>query len=177
MHDEGAAVFAAVLGFALIILAIGIAINVVICALLSSAFKRVPPPFRKLEPGLVWLLLIPCFSLIWNFFVFPRFSQSYRGYFDASGRTDVGDCGAAVGLAYCVTCVCSLVPYLGCVTGIASLILLILFLIKANDLKNMIPPGAPAPVLAAQGRSGFCPHCGAAVAPGVSFCGSCGKQI
>jgi hypothetical protein len=114
---------------------------------------------------------------VWNFFVFPRLSQSFKKYFDASGRPEVGDCGSAVGLAYSITCACCLVPYLGCVTGIASLILLIIFLIKANDLKNMIPIGAGIPLAAPSSPGRFCGSCGSAVSAGTSFCPSCGKPV
>ena len=53
-----------------------IAIHVLICWLISSALSAVPEEHREMEPGLVWLLLIPCFSIIWNFFVFPKVSRS-----------------------------------------------------------------------------------------------------
>ena len=115
------------------------AVTIIICLLLQNCYKRVPQQFRKMEPGLVWLLLIPCFPLVWNFFVFPRLSQSFKSYFDSIGRTDVGDCSGGIGLAYSICYAASVVPYLGCLTLIASLVLLIVFLVKANELKNQIP--------------------------------------
>ena len=118
---------------------IGIAVHVFICYLLWNCYKRIPQQFRKQEPGLVWLLLIPCFSLVWNFFVYPRLSQSFKGYFDSINRTDVGDCQEGIGLAYSICCAVSLIPYAGCVTGIACLVLLIIYLVKTNELKNQIP--------------------------------------
>ena len=116
-----------------------IVVHVVICLLLQNCYKRIPQQFRKLEPALVWLLLIPCFSLVWNFFVFPRLSQSFKSYFDSIGRTDVGDCSGNIGLAYAICCAVSVIPYLGCLTGIASLVLLIMYLVKVNELKNQMP--------------------------------------
>lgn len=135
----GAPEFMVILFTVVFALAIVIAINVVICLLLQNCYKRIPSQFRKQEPGLVWLLLIPCFSLVWNFFVFPRLSQSFKAYFDSIGRTDVGDCAGGVGLAYAICCAVSIIPYLGCLTGIASLVLLIIYLVQTNDLKNQIP--------------------------------------
>jgi hypothetical protein len=127
------------MGIVLVVLLLIFAVNILICLLLQSCYKRIPQQFRKLEPGLVWLLLIPCFSLVWNFFVFPRLSQSFKSYFDSIGRTDVGDCSGNIGLAYAICCAVSVIPYLGCLTGIASLVLLIMYLVKANELKNQIP--------------------------------------
>lgn len=126
----------AIAGFAILI---SIAINVLICYLLQQSFKRIPPEFRKQQPGMVWLLLIPCFSIVWNFFVFPPLSKSFKAYFDSIQRTDVGDCQEGVGLAYSICCAASIIPYLGCLTGVTALVLLIIFLIKTNDLKNQIP--------------------------------------
>jgi hypothetical protein len=128
-----------VLGIVVVALLLILVVNVVICLLLQNCYKRIPPQFRKLEPSLVWLLLIPCFSLVWNFFVFPRLSQSFKSYFDSIGRSDVGDCSGSIGLAYAICCAVSIIPYLGCLTGIASLVLLIIYLVRVNELKNQIP--------------------------------------
>jgi hypothetical protein len=118
---------------------VSIVINAFICYLLQECYKRIPPQFRKQQPGMVWLLLIPCFSIIWNFFVFPPLSKSFKAYFDSVNRTDVGDCQQSIGLGYAICCAVSLIPYLGCLTGLAALVLLIIYLIKTNELKNQIP--------------------------------------
>jgi len=117
----------------------GFAVNIILTFLLYTDFTRIPRGFRKLEPSLVWLLLIPCFHLVWNFFVFPRISESFKAYFDSIGDASVGDCGRDLGLGYAICTAASVVPFVGCLTGIASLILFILFLVKANELKNRIP--------------------------------------
>ena len=118
---------------------IGLAIQAYVCYLLSGCLKRIPPPYRQQEPNMVWLLMIPLVNIVWNFFVYPNLSRSYQAYFAAQGRTDVGDCGAGIGLAYCICAAVSFIPYLGMLTGIAALVLLIMYLIKAIDLKKQIP--------------------------------------
>lgn len=127
-------------GIAILFFLVAIGITIAIILILQNAFKRVPAEHRKQEPGMVWLLLIPCFSIVWNFFVFPKLSQSLKSYFDAKGQTDVGDCAESLGLTYSILVACSIIPYLGMLTGIASLVVLIIYLIKVNELKNMIPP-------------------------------------
>ena len=126
----------------LITLAISLAILIVICALLHSALARVPPEHRAMEPGLVWLLLIPLFSIIWNFFVFLRIPESYKSYFTAQGRTDVGDCGRGVGMWYAICGALSFVPCLSYLAGPAALVLLIIFLVTVLGLKGQISPAA-----------------------------------
>ena len=116
-----------------------IVVHIIIIIFVYNDYQSVPPSFRKLEPGLVWLLLIPCFPVVWNFWVFPRLAESYKAYFDSVGDQSVGNCGGDLALAYCICSAVSIIPYLGCLTGIGALVLLIMFLVKAQELKNRIP--------------------------------------
>lgn len=125
----------AVFTFAFLIM---LAINALICWFVSGVLKRLPAEHQKMPPGQVWLLMIPCFSIIWNFFVFQRVPESLASYFAAQGRTDVGDCGKGIGLAYAICCACALVPFLNYLAGPATLILLILNLVKLSELKGKI---------------------------------------
>ena len=120
-------------------LVVGAAIGVVISILLYQCFTRIPAEHQKMSPGMVFLLLIPLFSLIWNFFVYQRLPESYQSYFAAQGRTDVGDCGKQLGLWYAICAACSLVPCVNSFAGIAGLVLLIMFLVKAFELRRQIP--------------------------------------
>ena len=136
-HGFQAGLFLAAIGIAVVIC---LAIPVVVCLLLSGCYSRIPRQFRKQEPGMVWLLLIPCFNLVWNFFVYPQLADSYKAYFASVGRPDVGDCGRGIGLGYAVCLACCIIPCLNYLAGPAALVLLIIYLVKAMDLKNQIPP-------------------------------------
>lgn len=132
--------FAALLAIWGIAIGIGLAIHVVVCLLLSGCCSRIPQQFRKQEPGMVWLLMIPCFYLVWNFFVYQRLADSFKAYFDSVGRTDVGDCGKSIGLAYAICAACCIIPCVNYLAFPAALVLLIIYLVKAMDLKSRIPP-------------------------------------
>ena len=125
--------------FALTGLAVGIAISIVVILIVQSFYKRIPPEHRRMEPGMVWLLVIPCFGIVWNFFVFLKLSDSFKSYFDSQGVMDVGDCNRTLALAYCITAVLCIVPCLNYIAGPASLVLLVITLVKYNELKNRIP--------------------------------------
>jgi ABC-type bacteriocin/lantibiotic exporter with double-glycine peptidase domain len=73
---------------------------------------RVPPEHRQQNPGLAFLLVIPVFSVIWAFFVYPKISDSLRSYFVSQGE-DPGDCGRSIALATCICSACTIVPILG----------------------------------------------------------------
>jgi hypothetical protein len=117
----------------------GIALEAFFCLLLYKCFQRIPKEFRKQEPGLVWLLFIPLFSLVWTFFVYPKLSDSYRAYFASVGRKDLGDCGKGVGLAYCIFGACCIIPGVGWLVCLAAVVLQIIFVIKAWGLRGQIP--------------------------------------
>ena len=125
------------------VLVVSLSILSCICWLLMGCFERIPLAHRKMEPGLVWLLMIPCFNIVWNFFVYLRLSESYKAYFAAVGRDDGSDYGRGLGLAYAICAVCGIIPYLGILASLASLVLLIILLVKLTGYKNLIPAGVP----------------------------------
>lgn len=143
LTPEQTATMVAVLVTALLVgLGIALAINILICALVYGCFKRIPLEHRKMEPGLVWLLLVPLVPLVWNFFVFLRLPESFASYFRSVGRTDVGDCGRGLGLWYAICAVAAIVPCVNYAAGPAALVLLIIFLVKVMGLKKQIPEAA-----------------------------------
>ncbi len=111
---------------------------IAILLLFSKSLASLPEQHRLMPPGHVWLLLIPLFNIVWMFFVFTRIPKSFRSYFSSVGRTDVGDCGEQIGLWYCICAVTSAIPCIGIIPGIASLILLIMFIVKVVDLKGKV---------------------------------------
>jgi hypothetical protein len=137
-EEAMAAILAIIVFVVLIALAISLAISIVICLLLSGCLSKLPPEHRVMEPGMVWLLLIPFFNIVWNFFVFIRISKSYQSYFAAQGKTQFGDCGEQIGLWYCICCVACMVPMVNYIAGPAGLVLLIVYLVKVLGLKGEV---------------------------------------
>lgn len=125
-------IIATILGLFLVLAAIP-------AILAFMVLSRIPAQYRKQEPALAFLLLIPLFSLVWAFFVHPKIAESLKNYFTAKGDNSVGDCGASLALWLCITPLCSMIPLVGFVAGIAALVLLILFYVKAFDLSGRIP--------------------------------------
>jgi magnesium-transporting ATPase (P-type) len=137
-------VFVALGVFGFIVLAVLLALLIFVYYLLYTCLKRIPQQYRLMEPGLVFLLLIPCFNLVWIFFVTSRISRSLQAYFASQGRTDVGDCGQQLGLWWSICVVAGMVPLLNYIAGPASLVLMIIYLVKVVGLKNQIAEGAIA---------------------------------
>ncbi len=142
MNPDDKTAFKALLAIGAVGLAVGLvvyfAILAGICWMISNALERVPREHRKMEPGQVWLLMIPCFNIVWNFFVFQRVPDSFASYFASVGRTDAGDSGKQLGLWFAITRAVVVVPIVNYIAGPAALVLLILCLVKFQDLKGRI---------------------------------------
>jgi ABC-type Fe3+ transport system permease subunit len=115
----------------------------IVPAILSFfALDRIPREDRKQDPALALLLLIPLFSLIWAFFVYPRISASLESYFSRKGDHSNGDCGRSLGI---MTCIFSLIPFV----HIVALVCMIIFFVKVFTLTGKIERGSgPAPIAA-----------------------------
>ncbi|HEV7280127.1 MAG TPA: hypothetical protein VGN57_07945 [Pirellulaceae bacterium] len=114
----------------------GLCIQAFVCWITAKTAAAIPQQFREVEPGLVWLLLIPCFPLVWNFFVFPKIASGYQRYFHAMGQYQHGDCGAGLALWFCLCAVFSVVPIVQYIASLAWFILVIILLVKFWDLKG-----------------------------------------
>ena len=142
MESMGPAVAIGVISVAVIV---GLAIGVLICLFLSNCLSAVPEEHRKQNTGMVWLLLIPCFNLVWNFFVYPKIAESFQSYFESTGRTDLGDCSRGLAMWYCILAVVSvplgMIPLIGlinCLLGPATLVVWIMVLVRFAGLKRQV---------------------------------------
>ena len=128
---------------AIILIAMGISlvISAIICYFLFDLFNALPEGSRQLQPGLVWLLLIPCFNLVWNFFVYPKLSASYEAFFRSKGVTEVGNANSTLAWTFCILCAVSIIPCVGYITGLAALVVLIIYLVKMYELKHRLMAG------------------------------------
>jgi hypothetical protein len=94
---------------------------------LSRALSKCSRTSRTIEPGAVWLMLLPLFNLIWQFVVVTGLAKSMGSEFRARGVSGLEPTpGKSIGIAMCVCAVCGLVPV---VNFIALPVCLILFLI------------------------------------------------
>lgn len=149
---QGATVIGAAVGFC-IGLVVQAIIGAVVAFLLIESYKVLPADHQKIEPGKIWFLAIPIFNVYWNFQTWPKVAESYQSYFASVGGGGDGDCGRQMAMIYsglvAVGFVISLagivlpvVGYIGCLTGPAALVLLILLLMKFFGYKKALAPAA-----------------------------------
>ncbi len=109
---------------------IGLAVQVVICFFARKYMDAIPQTFHAFPSWQIWLLLIPVFGIIWNYFVFPRIARSYQALFEYYGVHDTGDSGRGLAMAYCVLAT----PPISCCASMITWVLIIIYLVKTADL-------------------------------------------
>ena len=106
---------------------------------LSRALEKCSPASRTMQPGMVWLMLIPFFGLIWNFFIVLALSNSLGREFPARGVTQLDpEPGKSIGLAMCVCMACGIIPVLGIVASLVSLVLWVVYWIKIVEFSRLL---------------------------------------
>ena len=98
---------------------------------LHRLLSKCKPENNNMEPGLVWLNLIPIFNLGWMFYTIIKIRDALKIEFKSrSLQSDDPQFAYSIGLAYCTTFVCSIIPFIGFFTIIASFILWIIYWVK-----------------------------------------------
>jgi len=98
---------------------------------LQKALDKCAPTTRTMQPGMVWLLLIPLFNVIWHFFVVLGIAKSLANEFARRGMpSSEAEPGRSIGLAMCTLACCGLIPVLGVLASLAAFVLWIMYWVK-----------------------------------------------
>ncbi len=119
----------------------GLAIKLLFLLTLKRALEQCAPHNRKMEPGQVFLNLIPCFGAIWMFFTVSRVGQSLRDEFDERGVDEYGDFGQQLGISYASLILAWIIPYVGFLFGIAGVICWIVYWVKIAGYARQLSEG------------------------------------
>jgi len=124
---------------------------------LQRALERCAIECRTLSPGLVWLLLLPLFNIIWHFVVVGNISRSLRNEFNRRNFPDIeAEPGKGIGLAMCILDVGVFIPFLGIGAAIAGFVCWILYWVKIHEYSEKLC----IPLLAASAPWGYRPYPG-----------------
>jgi hypothetical protein len=106
---------------------------------LQRTLGQCAPVSRTMEPGMVWLFLVPFVNLVFHFFIVLAISKSVANEF-ARRRIPIADPqpGQALGLAMCICACCSLIPILGLVAAIASIVLWIVYWFQVGEFSRRL---------------------------------------
>ena len=106
---------------------------------LSKLFNKCNAENRKMDGGLVWLLLIPVFNIGWLFYVIFNVRDTLKSEFNSRQiETDDLEFGFSVGLAYGIPSACCIIPFLGVFCSIPTLVLWIVYWVKTNKYSKIL---------------------------------------
>ena len=115
----------------------------------QNTLKSIRPYNRKMQPGEVWLQLIPVFNLVWQFIVVGRISDSIRN--EINDRNLNSFLGIAdpvfandltrrptydIGLTFCILSLCGCIPLLGGIASFAGIVCWIIYWTQIVSYKN-----------------------------------------
>jgi hypothetical protein len=111
---------------------------------LQNTMNEVSPHNRQMNPGQVWLMLIPFFGMVWQFIMVNRIADSLRAEFSERNIPVEEDRpGASIGVAYCVLFCCGIIPLLGTLASIAGLVCWIIYWVKIAGYKTKLEQSRP----------------------------------
>jgi MFS family permease len=126
-------------------LVVSIVASVFFLLSLQRALQLCAPANRSMEPGEVWLCLIPLLNFVWIFLTITGVSGSLRQEFE-SRNSPQDDYGRGIGLAYCILMVTSIIPLIGVLTGLAGMVCWIIYWARISGYSRTLERGgAPEP--------------------------------
>lgn len=97
---------------------------------LQKALNRCSPASRTMQPGMVWLMLIPLFNLVWHFFVVINIAKSLSAEFQKRGMTEEPNPGKNIGMIMCILACCGIIPLLGVLCSLGAFVCWIIYWVK-----------------------------------------------
>ncbi len=103
---------------------------------LQKTLTTISPENRKMQPGQVWLMLIPLFNLVWQFIVVDRISDSIaaecrRLNIPLSEKRPSYN----IGLAYCILTIAgALIPFI----SLGGLVTWIVYWVKVAEYNKLM---------------------------------------
>ncbi len=98
---------------------------------LYRALSKCSVSSRTIQPGTVWLLLVPLVNLVWQFFVVIGLAKSLGNELRARGIPSAEpEPGKSIGIAMCVCAACGIIPLVNVLALPANLVLWIIYWAK-----------------------------------------------
>ena len=123
----------------LILLALFIIPAIFYLITLQKTLEAISPANRRMPPNQVWLLLIPLFNYIWQFFTVSNISDSIKAEcirlnIPVSEQRPTYN----IGLTKNILSICAVIPLFGVLASLASIVCWIIYWVKVNEYKNLI---------------------------------------
>ena len=91
---------------------------------------------REMEPGMVWLMFIPLFNIVWHFFVVMNMAKSLGCEFQKRGTAEDPKPGQTIGMVMCILACCGIIPILGILCSLGGFVCWIIYWVKIADYSS-----------------------------------------
>jgi hypothetical protein len=105
---------------------------------LKRALERCSLESRTMSPGKVWLLLVPLFGEIWQFFIVINVARSLHNEFTRRNLPTTPAPGRTVGLAMCILTLVNVVPLIGPAASAVTLVCWCVYWVKIANYSRML---------------------------------------
>lgn len=117
----------------------GLPIMITWLLIMNRAIDQVSHDLRRIEPGAVWLSLIPLFGLVWQFIVVGAVGDGIAKEMLARNMLPREEKPAyAVGLTGCILMCCCIIPYAGVCLAIIGLLFMVVHTIKIAEYNSVL---------------------------------------
>jgi hypothetical protein len=140
-------------GFACLLLVVGFILWIGLLASITRVLGRISPENRRMEPGEVWVNLIPVVNLIWPVVTVERVAESIRAELKARNRVKKKDAfGKTSGLiALVLVWTVLLLPPVGLVTLPFAFLYGIVYWVQLNGYAKRMREAPREPVVVDEG--------------------------
>jgi hypothetical protein len=112
----------------------GLGVMIIWLLNMSKALDNISQDFRSMNPGAVWLTMIPLFGLVWQFMVVNAVANGLVKEFNSRGLiTSEAKPGSGIGQTGCIMICCSIIPIVGYGFGIIGLIFIVVHLVRIRE--------------------------------------------
>jgi hypothetical protein len=106
---------------------------------LSRTLALCAPQNRTIQPGQVWLMLIPLFGIIWNFIMVNRIADTLANEFRMRNiQSNEQRPGYQAGITMAICGAIGIIPYIGSIAGIVQFIMWIIYWVKMSGFKTQL---------------------------------------
>lgn len=140
-NDDAVAAGVIIVVFALMIIIVLtiVAVQIFFLLTLHRCMKKVSPENRAMEPGMVWLNLVPVLNLGWIFYTVIQIKESLlKEFADRELPSSYVDGTYKMGLTYAILGACSAIPYIGILPGLAAVVFWIIYWVQIIKLSKMM---------------------------------------
>lgn len=106
---------------------------------LQKTLEQVSPELRRMNPGQVWLILIPIFGIIWNFIMIGHIADSLAAEYRKRNIPQSDPRPTyQTGLVMAICQACGWIPVIGGLAAIVYLIFWIMYWVKTAEHKKYL---------------------------------------